>query len=70
MLKHDIIVNSQYGFKSNHSTVHALIGANDYISNSLDKGNFTMGVFVDLRKAFDTVDHTILLQKLEFYGIE
>ena len=38
-----------------------------YISKSLDKGNFTLGIFVDLRKAFDTVNHNILLQT--FYGI-
>ena len=69
MLKHDIIINSQYGFKGNHSPVHALIDANDYISNSLDKGSFTMGIFVVPRKAFNTVDHKILLQKMEFYGI-
>ena len=46
-----------------------VIDANNYISQSLDNGKFTMGIFVDIRKAFDIVEHNILLQKLEFYGL-
>ena len=39
------------------------------IQNKLDAGKYTTGVFVDLNKAFDTVDHDILLAKLDYYGI-
>ena len=39
------------------------------IQKQLDTGNYTAGVFVDLKKAFDTVDHSILLEKLDYYGI-
>ena len=48
---------------------HALINLNESIRQTLDKGSFVCGIFVDLQKAFDTVDHKILLHKLEFYGI-
>ena len=48
---------------------HALINLNESIRQTLDKGSFVCGIFVDLQKAFDTVDHKILLHKLGFYGI-
>ena len=51
------------------STSHALIDLVEDISESIDKKLYTLGVFIDLKKAFDTVNHSILLQKLNFYGI-
>ena len=67
--KHDLIVNSQYGFRANRSTSSALLELVEDITTALDKNKYTVGVFIDLRKAFDTIDHTLLLKKLEHYGI-
>ena len=59
----------QFGFRSNHSTETALFYCINQISKALDEGEFGCSIFIDLQKAFDTVDHTILLSKLDFYGI-
>ena len=66
---YSVINNSQYGFKAKTSTSHALADATHYIMSNLDNRYFTMGIFINLRKTFDTVDHNILLIKIEFYGI-
>ena len=55
------------GFR--HLTTHALVELMSEITNSLNKRKHSIGVFIDLRKAFDTVDHQLLCKKLEFYGI-
>ena len=67
--KNNIIYHLQFGFRNNYSTTHALIHLTNLISDSLDNGKFVGGIFVDLQKAFNTVDHKILLSKLEHYGI-
>jgi hypothetical protein len=59
----------QFGFRSNHSTSHALISITEMIRVAVDSGSFACGVFIDLQKAFDTVDHKILIKKLNYYGI-
>ena len=66
---HNQIYSRQFGFRKSHSTVHTLINIVERIRESLDNGEFACGVFVDLQKAFDTVDHEILLAKLNHYGI-
>ena len=59
----------QFGFRKHHSTNDTLVNITENIRSALDKSQFACGVFVDLQKAFDTVDNTILLKKLEHYGI-
>ena len=65
----DIIYKLQFGFRKKYSTNHALLSITDKIRGFLDNKTFACGVFVDLEKAFDTVNHRILLSKLEHYGI-
>ena len=66
--KNNIIYNLQFGLRQQYSTSHALINIAENIE-ALDDGNIGCGVFVDLQKAFDNVDHQILLAKLSHYGI-
>ena len=65
----DILSDKQFGFRKRHSTEHAIINLKEYILQNLEKGESTAILFLDLQKAFDTVDHSILLSKLEHYGI-
>ena len=67
--KYKVIYNLQFGFRENHSTTHALTYLTEQVRNALDNSNYSCGVFVDLQKAFDTVDHKILLHKLNHYGV-
>ena len=65
----ELLYKFQFGFRPNHSTELALMLSVDKIISALDKNNFVLGVFLDFSKAFDTIDHNILLQKLENYSI-
>ena len=65
----NLIYSLQFGFRQKYSTVHAFISLTKNIRKNLDEGNSSCGIFFDLQKAFDTVEHDILLSKLEHYGI-
>ena len=67
--KYNCFYNLQFGFHSKHSTVHTLISITESIRSALDESKYVCGIFVDLQKAFDTVNHKILLDKLHHYGI-
>ena len=65
----NILYESQYGFRKNMSTSLAIFELVENITTSIDDCKFTVGIFIDLKKAFDTVDHDILIKKLDHYGI-
>ena len=67
--RYNILYQNQFGFRQKHSSHHALITLVDKITKSLDHGDIVIGIFLDLKKAFDTVDHNILIKKLYYYGI-
>ena len=67
--KHNLLFNKQFGFCSRYSTNHVIISLIELIKKYLENGNFVCGIFIDLQKAFDTVNHEILLSQLDHYGI-
>ena len=69
LIKHKIFYKYQFRFRKNHATADALSEVIDFIYKSLDEGNFVFGIYIGLKKAFDTVQHRTLLYKLQHYGI-
>ena len=67
---HKILNNFQFGFRKKHSTEQAILEITDKLRKSIDSNEITCGLFLDFSKAFDTVDHQILLKKLYQYGIQ
>ena len=67
--KNKILSKHQYGFRQNRSTELAITELVDKITKAIDRGEYTVGIFLDLSKAFDTINHGILIKKLEYYGI-
>ena len=67
--ENQIVYPLQFGFRKNFSTTLALLSLTEEIQQEMDKGRFGCGIFIDFQKAFDTVDHNILVKKLDHYGI-
>ena len=67
--KNKILSKHQYGFRQNGSTELAIIELVVKITKAIDKGKYTISIFLDLSKEFDTISHKILIKKLEYYGI-
>ena len=65
----ELLCDCQYGFREKHSTENVVVELSHRIALEIDKGNTPITIFLDLSKAFDTLDLTILLQKLKYYGI-
>ena len=70
LLQNNIFYEKQFGFQASNSTEHAVIQLISQILDAFNENKYTLGIFIDLSKAFDTVDHNILLKKLDMYGIK
>ena len=68
--ENEILNDKQFGSRAGHSTEHAILELIDQDSNAFENNNFVLGVFIDLSKASDTVDHNILLEILSMYGVK
>ena len=69
LVRYQILFESQYGFRSGRNTTHATLDFIWSVEDAIESNQFAIGIFCDLSKAFDTLNHTILLQKLDHYGI-
>ena len=67
--KKSILCGKQFGFRTKHSTNHAILSIVDNIQRAIEEKEFSCGMFFDFSKAFGTVNHEILVRKLENYGI-
>ena len=69
LIKYNLLYDSQYGFRKFHSTEFAALEFTDKIIYNLDQGKIPLAIYLDLSKAFDTIDHSILINKLQYYGV-
>ena len=70
LLENNILYQKQFGFQNAHSTEHAILQLVNQITEAFSQGKFTVGIFLDISKAFDIVHHNILLEKLKAYEIQ
>ena len=64
-----MLFQGQFSFRSNHSTDFAILSIIDKVQQAIDQGDLSCDIFLDFSRAFDSVDHAILIEKLDFYGI-
>lgn len=65
----DTLYDYQFGFRKHHNTTDALITITDRLYKCIDNGKYALTLFIDLKKEFDTVNHELLIKKLDHYGI-
>ena len=65
-----LLYEKQFGFQRNNSIEHTILQLTRDITDSSEKAEYTRGIFIDLSRAFDTVDHQILIKKLQYYGTD
>ena len=68
--KHNLPYQKQFGFQQDHSVEHAIKQLIDQINEKFENISFTLGIFIDLSKAFNTVNHHIVISKLKNYGMK
>ena len=68
--ENSVLYKKQFGFQTSHSNEHAILLLVNQLCQSFDENKFTLGIFINLSKAFDTADRKILTKKLELYGIK
>ena len=67
--KYELLSEHQYGFRGNRTTTYAVMEMVEEVTKAIENDEFSVGIYIDLQKAFDTIDHRILLRKLEKYGL-
>ena len=67
--KFNVLTKKQFGFLKKHCTEHAILDLKEYVMENMERQEVTAVLFLDLQKAFDTVQHDILLKKLQHYGV-
>ena len=70
LLQNNLLYEKQFGFQASNSTEHAVMQLISKILDAFNENKYTLSIFIDLSKAFDTEDHDILLKKLDMYGIK